>query len=86
MTWNYRLVECEDSGRKYWQIREVYYDDEGKPEMVTVDAVGITVDDADGEDPIFQARRVLNMMMHDLKRGIILETDIGKREPEGEPD
>ena len=48
MTWNHRIIreratpeEYEISGNEYYYtIREVFYDDEGKPELVMVEADG----------------------------------------------
>lgn len=45
MTWNYRVlrrtfVEGEDV-KEYYGIHEVYYDDEGKPEACTTEAISI---------------------------------------------
>ncbi len=49
MTWNYRVVRKTETGYdklgEYYGIHEVYYDDDGKPEMVTVEPVGIVGDD-----------------------------------------
>jgi len=45
MTWNYRVVKKTYTGDTLFGIHEVYYDDDGKPEMVTVDPVGIVGDD-----------------------------------------
>ena len=48
MTWNYRVVRKTNTGYdmldEYYGIHEVYYDDDGNPEMVTVDPVGIVGD------------------------------------------
>lgn len=48
MTWNYRVVKKSNTGYdnldEYYGIHEVYYDDDGKPEMVTVDPVGAAGD------------------------------------------
>jgi hypothetical protein len=56
MTWNHRIIrekatpeETEVSGEEhYYTIREVYYDDDGKPELVTMEGDapwGTTVDE-----------------------------------------
>ena len=44
MTWNYRVVR---KGGEYYGIHEVYYDDGGNPEMVTVEPVGAAGDTFD---------------------------------------
>ena len=44
MTWNYRVIRKTQTGYdnlgEYYGIHEVYYDDDGNPEMVTVEPVG----------------------------------------------
>ena len=56
MTWNHRVIrekappeEAEVSDEEYYYtIREVFYDDDGKPELVTEEAMvpwGTTVDE-----------------------------------------
>lgn len=40
MTWSYRIVKKDDS----FAVHEVYYDDDGNPEMVTVEPVGVAGD------------------------------------------
>ena len=48
MTWNYRVVRKTETGYdnlgEYYGIHEVYYDDDGNPEMVTVEPVAIVGD------------------------------------------
>ena len=38
--WNYRIVKKTYYGEPLFGIHEVYYSEDGKPEMVTVDPVG----------------------------------------------
>ena len=45
MTWNYRVVKKTYEGETLFGIHEVYYDSDGKPDMVTVEPVGIVGDD-----------------------------------------
>ena len=45
MTWNYRVVKKTYMGDTLFGIHEVYYDDDGNPDMVTVQPVGIVGDD-----------------------------------------
>ena len=45
MTWNYRVIKKAYMGETSLGIHEVYYDDDDKPEMVTVEAVGAVGDD-----------------------------------------
>ncbi len=44
MTWNYRVVRKTDEAEPLYGIHEVYYDSDGKPEMVTVEPVAIVGD------------------------------------------
>jgi len=41
MTWNYRVIAHEYKDELYFEIHEVYYNDDGVPEMCTVDAVEV---------------------------------------------
>jgi hypothetical protein len=41
MTWNYRLVKRTYRGEVLYGIHEVYYDDQGAPESITGDPVGV---------------------------------------------
>jgi len=50
MTWNYRVVKkrYEDTELVFFGIHEVYYDEEGKPNLVTqepIDVSGESVED-----------------------------------------
>ena len=44
MTWNYRVIRKTETGYdnlgEFFGIHEVYYDDDGNPEMVTVEPIG----------------------------------------------
>ncbi len=42
MTWNYRLVKRTWGGEVLYGIHEVYYDDQGEPESITGDPVGVS--------------------------------------------
>ena len=39
MSWNYRVVEEEFENEPYYYIKEVYYDKDGNPELLTEDPV-----------------------------------------------
>ena len=41
MTWNHRLVKRTHGDDVLYAIHEVYYDDQGAPESVTEDPVGV---------------------------------------------
>ena len=49
MTWNYRVIRKTNTGYDHldelYAIHEVYYSKDGKPEMVTVEPVGIVGED-----------------------------------------
>ena len=64
MTWNHRVVHrlikrmpSEREGEHWYAVHEVYYDESGKPEMTTVEAVapgGETLDELRQELDRFQ--------------------------------
>jgi hypothetical protein len=41
MTWDYRLVKRTYRGEVLYGLHEVYYDDQGTPESITEDPVGV---------------------------------------------
>ena len=48
MSWNYRVVKKADRLGNYFEIHEVYYDDNGNPNGWTEDAIkpyGVDLDD-----------------------------------------
>lgn len=67
MSWNYRIVEV-DGG---FELHEVYYDDDGKPEARTADYIiyGETVD---------EIREALLMMLRDIEKPVLNDDDIGE--------
>ena len=48
MSWNYRLLAKEYKGDVYYQIHEVYYDDNGKPNGYTANPITIGSNDIEG--------------------------------------
>ncbi len=44
MTWNYRVVKKRSGCEEFYGIHEVYYSEDGKPEMVTMEPVAIVGD------------------------------------------
>ena len=50
MSWSYRIVKTNVGDVSWYGVHEVYYDDEGKPALVSEEAVSLkeeTVDDLD---------------------------------------
>ncbi len=48
MGWNYRILSHKDGNEMYFQIHEVYYDEEGKPNSYTANGVSVWSDNLDG--------------------------------------
>jgi hypothetical protein len=42
MTWNHRLVKRAHDNEVFYAIHEVYYDEQGNPESITQDPVGVS--------------------------------------------
>ncbi len=60
MTWNYRAVEKQFKGESYYEIHEVFYDDKGNIENMSIDPdipVGDTLD---------ELKKSLEMMLEDI--------------------
>ena len=80
MSWNYRVVyhppstymvsETKFSREEYLAIHEVYYDDDGNPNSMTVDP--IVVGD-DGEDSLKSLKWILENQMKALTRPILTD-------------
>jgi len=78
MSWNYRVVyhppsiykvEDKEFGREeHLAIHEVYYDDAGLPNMMTVDS--IVVGD-DGKDSLISLKWILENQLEALKKPIL---------------
>lgn len=45
MSWNHRVLAHESKGEVYYQVHEVYYDDNGKPNGYTANPITISGDD-----------------------------------------
>lgn len=74
MSWNYRILAQEqENGEIYFQIHEVYYNENGIPDGYT--ANGVTV----GTDSVKGINWILNRMKEATKKPILWE---GKRFPE----
>ena len=48
MSWNHRLLAHKDGDEMYFQIHEVYYDKEGKPDGYTANGVSVGAESLDG--------------------------------------
>ncbi len=79
MNWNYRLI-YHPSGKykigkqefdrgEYLAIHEVYYDDDGNPDSMTIDPI-VTGDD-DGTDSLESLRWVLTRQLEALEKPIL---------------
>ena len=70
--WNHRVVRKHYMGETVLGIHEVYYDDEGVPEMVTVEPVGAV------GDTLVELKEEFLSMLAALKLPILEYDDIGK--------
>lgn len=75
MSWNYRIVRKAYEKETMLGIHEVYYNDEGIPNMVTVDAMDVEVTDAEG---LHILRGILKRMMEATDKPILEYSDIGE--------
>ena len=48
MGWNHRVLAHKDGDEMYFQIHEVYYDKDGKPDSYTANGVGVGAESLDG--------------------------------------
>jgi len=48
MSWNHRVIRQVCDGEVFFGIHEVFYNDEGVPDMCTEDAVGVFGEDMEG--------------------------------------
>ena len=48
MSWNYRVIEEEYSGEKYFAVHTVFYNESGIPELVGCDPVRLEGTSIDG--------------------------------------
>jgi hypothetical protein len=48
MSWNHRILAHKDGDEMYFQIHEVYYDKEGKPDGYTANGVSVGAESLDG--------------------------------------
>ena len=48
MSWNHRILAHKDGDEVYFQIHEVYYDEDGKPISYTTDGANVGSESLDG--------------------------------------
>lgn len=48
MSWNHRILAHKDGDEMYFEIHEVYYDKEGKPDSYTANGVSVGAESLDG--------------------------------------
>ena len=72
MSWNYRILAHKDKDNWFFQIHEVYYDKEGKPESHTIEGIKISAESLKG------IKWILNKMKECTKKPILLADDFPK--------
>lgn len=65
MSWNHRLMKMKDGDEDFYQIHEVYYDENGKIQGYTKN--GVTV----GGNSVKEVRWVLEKMLETLDKDIL---------------
>lgn len=70
MTWNHRVFELQHKDEVYFELREVYYDEQGKIIGYTQEACSPL-----GED-LLELRRDLGLMLGALDKPVLKESDI----------
>ena len=66
MTWNYRVVHHLMDETDYYGIHEVYYDEDGRPQNVTVDPM-----DVGWEESVKGVAQTLKWMRKALKQPVL---------------
>jgi hypothetical protein len=67
MSWNYRVMELDDDGEKYYEIKEVYYNRDGS-------LLGYCNASASGESA-GDVIKVLDMMKEDCAKEVLKPSD-----------
>lgn len=75
MTWNYRVIRYEQGG---YGLHEVYYDEAGEPNGMTVTPVGFVADEDGGVAELTQS---LETALRDAKERPILDERIFANKP-----
>ena len=69
MSWNYRVIRHihthNDIDEEYYQIHEVFYDDDGNPETMTVEGI---IPFGDTEEDL---KEVMEMMANALTKNVL---------------
>jgi len=69
MSWNHRILAHKDGDGMYFQIHEVYYDKDGKPDGYTANSVSVGAESLDG------INWVLDKMKECTNKPILLADD-----------
>ena len=69
MTWNHRVLAHEHKGELTFGIHEVFYNDDGVPDMCTEDAVGVVGDN------LADISQTLKWMRKALRKPILSYSD-----------
>lgn len=69
MTWNYRIIVYEGDGENYFQMHEVYYDEDGNPDGYTENPIHI------GAKSIEELEWVFEKMKEALTKPILSTKD-----------
>ena len=69
MGWNHRILAHKDGDEIYFQIHEVYYDKDGKPDGYTTNGVSVGAESLDG------IKWVLDKMKECVNKPILLADD-----------
>lgn len=69
MSWNYRVMEFEDDGEKYYEIKEVYYNRDG----TLMGYCNASVSGGSFKDVI----DTLTVMKEDAAKGVLKPSDFG---------
>ena len=69
MGWNHRILAHKDGDEMYFQIHEVYYDKDGKPDGYTANGVSVGAESLDG------IKWVLDKMKECANKPVLLADD-----------
>ena len=71
MTWDHRVLAHEHKGELTFEIHEVFYNDDGTPNMCTENAVGVA------GDTLPELAKTLRLMLSALTEPILNYADFG---------
>jgi hypothetical protein len=69
MGWNHRILATERNGEVYFQVHEVYYNDDGIPERYTLNPISV------GCETINGIRWTINKMAESVKKPVLWAGD-----------